>query len=172
MKKARVGQRVTDGLAHGFGLIFAILAGGMILGGQLNHVFLRHWDSRTVFRRALQVQVVAGAVFLASTVLLSLGLWQTVGMLFVFLLCAGVTYPNAAALALEPFSKNIGSASSLLGFLQLGTGAVAAAIVGLLDIAGPMPLAIVLAACSASGWFVLKGGRAKLAGVVSDGAAG
>lgn len=158
--------------AHGFGLIFAILAGGMILGGQLNHVFLRHWDSRTVFRHALQVQVVAGAVFLAGTLFLSLGLWQTVGMLFVFLLCAGVTYPNAAALALEPFSKNIGSASSLLGFLQLGTGAVAAAIVGLLDIAGPMPLAIVLAACSLSGWFVLKSARAKLARAVGDCVAG
>ena len=147
--------------AQGFGLIFAILAGGMILGGQLNHVFLRYGESRHVFRWALQVQVVVGAVFLMSSLLFGLGLWQTVALLFVFLLCAGITYPNAAALALEPFSKNIGSASSLLGFLQLGTGSVAAAIVGLLDIKGSMPLAIVLATCSATGWAVLKGAQVK-----------
>lgn len=156
--------------AHGFGLIFAILAGSMILGGQLNHVLLRRSDSRSVFRWALHVQVVVGAVFLSMTVLLGLGLWQTVALLFVFLLCAGLTYPNAAALALEPFSKNVGSASSLLGFLQLGTGAVAAAIVGLLDIKGPMPLAIVLASCSAAGWAVLRGADMKRSKVVTEGA--
>lgn len=156
--------------AHGFGLIFAILAGSMILGGQLNHLLLRRSDSRSVFRWALHVQLVIGAVFLGMTVLLGLGLWQTVALLFVFLLCAGVTYPNAAALALEPFSRNIGSASSLLGFLQLGTGAVAAAIVGLLDIKGPMPLAIVLASCSAAGWAVLKSAEMKRGKVATEGA--
>lgn len=156
--------------AHRFGLIFAILAGSMILGGQLNHLLLRRSDSRSVFRWALHVQLVIGAVFLGMTVLLGLGLWQTVALLFVFLLCAGVTYPNAAALALEPFSRNIGSASSLLGFLQLGTGAVAAAIVGLLDIKGPMPLAIVLASCSAAGWAVLKSAEMKRGKVATEGA--
>ncbi len=156
--------------AHGFGLIFAILAGSMILGGQLNHVLLRRSDSRSVFRWALHVQGIVGAVFLSMTVLFSLGLWQTVALLFVFLLCAGLTYPNAAALALEPFSRNIGSASSLLGFLQLGTGAVAAAIVGLLDIKGPMPLAIVLASCSAAGWAVLRSADMKRSKAVTEGA--
>jgi MFS transporter, DHA1 family, multidrug resistance protein len=156
--------------AHEFGLIFAILAGSMILGGQLNHLLLRHSDSRSVFRWALHVQGIVGAVFLSMTVLFGLGLWQTVALLFVFLLCAGLTYPNAAALALEPFSRNIGSASSLLGFLQLGTGAVAAAIVGLLDIKGPMPLAIVLASCSAAGWAVLKSAEMKRSKAVTEGA--
>ncbi len=145
--------------AQGFGLIFAILAGGMITGGQLNHLFLRYSDSRHVFRWALGVQVVAGTVFLLLASTLGLGLWMTVGILLVFLLCAGVTYPNAAALALEPFSKNIGSASSLLGFIQLGTGAVAAALVGLVDVKGPMPLALVMFTCSLCGWIILHQAR-------------
>jgi DHA1 family bicyclomycin/chloramphenicol resistance-like MFS transporter len=133
-------------------------------------VLLRRSDSRSVFRWALHVQGIVGAVFLSMTVLFSLGLWQTVALLLVFLLCAGLTYPNAAALALEPFSRNIGSASSLLGFLQLGTGAVAAAIVGLLDIKGPMPLAIVLASCSAAGWAVLRSADMKRSKAVTEGA--
>jgi DHA1 family bicyclomycin/chloramphenicol resistance-like MFS transporter len=140
---------------QGFGGVFAILAGGMISGGQLNHVLLRMTDSRVVFRRALNVQVVAGAVFLICSLVFTLTLWQTIAMLLVFLVCAGITYPNAAALALQPFTKNVGSAASLLGFMQLGVGAVAAALVGLLDIEGMLPMAVVMAVCSATGWCIL-----------------
>jgi DHA1 family bicyclomycin/chloramphenicol resistance-like MFS transporter len=140
---------------QGFGGVFAILAGGMICGGQLNHVLLRVSNSSQVFRRALDVQVVAGAVFLIASLMFALTLWQTVAMLFVFLVCAGITYPNAAALALQPFTKNVGSAAALLGFIQLGLGALAAALVGLLDVEGMLPMAVVMATCSAAGWCIL-----------------
>jgi DHA1 family bicyclomycin/chloramphenicol resistance-like MFS transporter len=143
----------------GFGAIFAILAGGMILGGQLNHLLLRYFNSELVFRRALLIQMISGAVFLALSLSVELSKWQTVALLLMFLHCAGITYPNAAALALKPFTKNIGSASSLLGFLQLGLGAVAAALVGVLDLTGPLPMAFVMAICSAAGWIVLTTAR-------------
>lgn len=142
--------------AQGFGAIFAILAGGMIAGGQMNHLLLNHHSSRQVFQWALNVQVIVGAAFLLLSLAMDLGKWETVALLFVFLHCAGITYPNAAALALEPFSKNIGSASSLLGFLQLGFGAVAAALVGLLDVEGTLPMAVVMSSCTAVGWVILK----------------
>lgn len=143
----------------GFGAIFAILAGGMILGGQLNHLLLRYFNSELVFRRALLIQMISGAVFLTLSLSFDLSKWQTVALLLMFLHCAGITYPNAAALALKPFTKNIGSASSLLGFLQLGLGAVAAALVGVLDLTGPLPMAFVMAICSAAGWIVLATAR-------------
>jgi len=139
----------------GFGAIFAILAGGMILGGQLNHLLLKHFASEQVFRRALLIQVLAGVSFLLLSLTFDLGKWATVVLLFAFLHCAGITYPNAAALALKPFTRNIGSASSLLGFLQLGTGAMAASLVGVLDLTGPLPMAFVMAICSGAGWIVL-----------------
>jgi DHA1 family bicyclomycin/chloramphenicol resistance-like MFS transporter len=142
--------------AHEFGLIFATLAGGMICGGQLNHWLLRRASGRAVFEGALIVQVVVGAVLLTVTLSGIAGLTSMLVLLFLYLFCAGITYPNAAALALEPFSKNIGSASSLLGFLQLGLGSVAAALVGLLDDSGPRPMAVVMAVCAALGWFVLR----------------
>lgn len=143
----------------GFGAIFAILAGGMILGGQLNHLLLKYFDSETVFGRALTVQVISGAVFLLLSLTVDLSKWQTVALMVVFLHCAGITYPNAAALALKPFTKNIGSASSLLGFIQLGLGAVSAALVGVLDLQGTLPMAFVMATCSAAGWIILKSAR-------------
>ncbi len=140
---------------QGFGGVFAILAGGMIGGGHLNHVLLRLSDSRQVFKRALNVQVIAGSVFLIASLVFTLTLWQTIAMLFAFLVCAGITYPNAAALALQTFTKNVGSAASLLGFIQLGVGALAAAFVGVLDIEGMLPMAVVMATCAAAGWCVL-----------------
>ncbi|MFL6550856.1 MAG: multidrug effflux MFS transporter [Povalibacter sp.] len=142
--------------ANQFGLLFATLAGGMIAGGQLNHLLLRNSSGKTVFHHALLVQMIVGAVLLAGTLTVGFGLYGTVALLFGFLLCAGITYPNAAALALEPFSKNIGSASSLLGFLQLGLGSVAAAFLGMLDDSGPRPMAIVMSVCSALGWAILR----------------
>lgn len=141
--------------AKQFGLMFAILAGGMIGGGQLNHVLLRYASGRSVFRGALSVQVIVGAILLAGTLMGSYGLQSTVGLLFMFLVCAGVTYPNAAGLALEPFSRNIGSASALLGFIQLGSGSLAAALVGLLDDQGVRPMAFVMSLCSALAWVIL-----------------
>lgn len=143
----------------GFGAIFAILAGGMILGGQLNHLLLKHFASEQVFRRALAIQAICGVTFAVLSLTLPLGKWTTVALLFAFLHCAGITYPNAAALALKPFTKNIGSASSLLGFLQLGLGSVAAAMVGVLDLQGPVPMACVMATCAATGWIVLRSAR-------------
>jgi DHA1 family bicyclomycin/chloramphenicol resistance-like MFS transporter len=61
----------------------------------------------------------------------SLGLYQTIGMLFIFLACLGISNPNTAALTLAPFTKNAGSASALMG-AQLGLGAFASFAVGLL----------------------------------------
>lgn len=131
-----------------YGAVFALLAGGMIGGGQLNHLLIKAYSSQTVFKTTLMVQVVAGVLFLLGTLFLGLGLISTTALLFVILVCAGITYPNAASIALEPFSTNIGSASALLGFLQLGVGSVMAAIVGLLDAKGMLPTAMVMAGSS------------------------
>ncbi len=49
-----------------------------------------------------------------------MGIDATMVMLFVLLTCAGFTNPNGSALALAPIRQHLGSASALLGFLQMG----------------------------------------------------
>ncbi len=66
-----------------------------------------------------------------------------------------IAYPNAAALALEPFTKNVGSASSLLGFIQLSVGAFASAGVGFLDIKGTLSTAAVMSISATLGFVIL-----------------
>jgi len=142
--------------ASTFGLIFAVLAGGMIGGGQLNHLLLKRSTTQQVYSATLKFQVAIGVLFLLGAITGQLGLWLTTVILFLFLVSAGITYPNAAALALAPFSKNVGSASSLLGFLQMGLGSVAAALLGFVSVKGVLPMATVMALCSGLGLLILE----------------
>ncbi len=52
--------------------------------------------------------------------------------LLLFLLAIGLTFPNAAAIGMAPFSKDAGSASALLGFLQAGVGSAISMGIGVL----------------------------------------
>ncbi len=111
--------------AQTFGVIFAILTGGFIAGSQPQHqLFLRRFASSRIFSTALTIQTLTGVLFLIGSRLHWLTMLPTLILFFVFLSCIGLTYPNAAAIALAPFLRKVGSASALLGFIQMGTGAV------------------------------------------------
>ena len=87
------------------------------------------------------------------------GLVATLVLFFIYLSCTGLTYPNAAALALAPFNKNAGSASALLGFLQLGIGAVISTFISMAPPRDSFPIIAILAITSAIGLVILLIGR-------------
>lgn len=115
-----------------FGIVFAVLVMGFIGGNQMNVLLLRRFSSQQIFLAALVLQVITGAVFFAGMRAHVLGLAATMVLFFVFLACIGLTYPNSAALALAPYSRNAGRASALLGCLQTGTGALISTGIGVL----------------------------------------
>ena len=116
--------------ARQFGLVFAVLVMGFIGGNQVNVMLLRRFGSQTIFVNALLFQVFTGAVLFVATRLHVLTLPATLVLFFFFLHSIGLTYPNAAALAMAPFKRDAGSASALLGFLQAGTGALISSGIG------------------------------------------
>jgi DHA1 family bicyclomycin/chloramphenicol resistance-like MFS transporter len=107
-----------------YSLIFAVLAGGFIGCSQLNVLLLRWYSSESLFFCFVVLQVITGVIFLTGAIAHWYGLAGTLVLLFVFLGCVGLTNPNASALAMASFTKNAGSASALLGFFQLGIGAL------------------------------------------------
>jgi DHA1 family bicyclomycin/chloramphenicol resistance-like MFS transporter len=113
---------------------------GFIAGNQFNVFLLRRFKSQHLFAVALATQAVSGVVFLAVTLGHMVGLSGTLALLFVFLSCIGLTYPNSAALALAPFSREAGRASAMLGFLQTGSGALISMGIGLLGGASIAPI--------------------------------
>jgi MFS transporter, DHA1 family, multidrug resistance protein len=138
-----------------YGLIFALLACGFIAGSQFNIWLSRRHQDRKIFRNALICQNIVVLILLTGTALGWYGLTANVALLLLYLPFCGVAYPNAAAIALSPFSKNVGSASALLGFIQMGIGALASTGVGLLHAASSLPIYAVMAATAVIGLAIL-----------------
>jgi MFS transporter, DHA1 family, multidrug resistance protein len=141
-----------------YGGIFALLSVGFIGGNQLNIWLSRRHEDRRLYRIALYAQTAVALCFLAGA-LGSAGLIATIVLLLLYLSCVGITYPNAAAIAMAPFSRNAGSASALLGFLQLSIGAVVSAGVGLLNAKDSAPIVALMTSTTLIGLGVFLVGR-------------
>jgi DHA1 family bicyclomycin/chloramphenicol resistance-like MFS transporter len=140
---------------RGYGLIFAALAMSFIGGSQLNIWLTRRHADRKIFRLALICQNIVMLVILVGTLGGWYGLMANIVLLMLYLPFCGMAYPNAAAIALAPFSKNIGSASALLGFLQMSIGAFASTGVGFLQASSALPIFAVMAATAVVGLVIL-----------------
>jgi DHA1 family bicyclomycin/chloramphenicol resistance-like MFS transporter len=144
-----------------YGWIFAFLAVAFIGLSQFNGLLLKRFTSQQIIRVTLTGQVVVGLVFWGFAMAGWLSLGVTIAFLFLFLGFLGFTNPNAAALAMAPFAKNAGTASSLLGCLQLGFGALASAAVSAMADGTVRPVAAVIAGGSVLALGVLFAGRKK-----------
>ncbi len=148
--------------AHTFGAIFAGLSVGFIGSNQINVLLLRKFSSEQIFRIALMVECPVALFFLVGTIFGWLGLVPTVAMLFLILSSLGLAFPNAAALSLAPFDHNIGSASAMLGFIQIGVSGIASASIGVFDSHSMLPVALIMCATSWLGLAILFIGRRRI----------
>jgi DHA1 family bicyclomycin/chloramphenicol resistance-like MFS transporter len=148
--------------------IFALLAVGFIGASQVNILLLKKFSSATLFGAVLAVQVVATLIFVIGTWAGWYGLEATVVLFFVTLSCVGITYPNAASIALMPFGRNAGSAAALLGFIQLGIGAVISSGISLGKTSGNLPIISILAVTSMLGGLILLAGRRRANAVIAQ----
>jgi DHA1 family bicyclomycin/chloramphenicol resistance-like MFS transporter len=142
--------------AKAFGLIFAFLAAGFIGGSQVNVWLLRRYKSGAIFSLALQAQVACGFIFLLGTCFGWFGIAGVLVMFFLFLACTGISNPNGTALALAPFAENAGSASALLGAIQLGAGALVSTAIGMLNAKSSLPVISILFTTAAIGFILHK----------------
>ena len=77
----------------------------------------------------------------------------------VHLCCQGCVFPNSSALSLAPFAHNAGTASALMGGIQMGIGALTSASVGWLSNHTAVPMSGVMAACAITALTILLVGR-------------
>lgn len=142
-----------------YGWIFAILSVGFIGASQLNNLLLKKFKSEEIIPIALSAQLIIAVVFLSGVFLNWFGLYETTITLFLFLCCIGIANPNGVALSLAPFSQNAGTASSLMGAIQLGVGALSSLAIGLLNSPSAIPMTVVMVATTAAALIVLWLGR-------------
>jgi DHA1 family bicyclomycin/chloramphenicol resistance-like MFS transporter len=142
-----------------YGWVFAFLALAFIGLSQLNGVLLRRYKSEQIVWVALAGQAVVAVFFVVGMLLGWCGLGLTIFFLFAFLTCLGFVNPNASALSLAPFSKNAGTAASLLGFFQLGVGTLASVGVSVFSNGTPVSLVVVMAVTSVVAMAILMAGQ-------------
>lgn len=128
----------------GYGWIFALLSVFFIGFSQVNSYILRWFSSKKIIVWALSLQCIFSGLFLLAATNNLLNLYTTVAFIALFLACLGFINPNASALALAPFQKNAGSASALMGALQMGLGALASAAISMFAANVVWPMAAVM----------------------------
>ncbi|MBC7466123.1 MAG: multidrug effflux MFS transporter [Bdellovibrio sp.] len=152
--------------AKTFGWIFAFLSVGFISASQVNSFLLRRFESQQIAMTALIVQTMTAYVFLVFV----LNAWITLPLfimfLFIVLACVGFTAPNTSALALAPFSKYAGSASALMGAVQMGLGAITSLLLGFLNTKTSLPMVVTMCISSTLALLIIFiGGKTKASAV-------
>jgi MFS transporter, DHA1 family, multidrug resistance protein len=146
--------------ASNFGLLFGMNAFGLVSGGQLNRFLLKKLDSKKIVLIMGLLLTITGILLIIVNIFKPLSVYGTIGLIFLFLLFLGFMNPNTAALALNTFtSKNAGTASALLGSIQMVTSAIMSILVSRLHNNTAFPMVSIMAGCAAISFliFAIKG---------------
>src|SRR6476660_6450130 len=142
-----------------YGWIFALIAMGLIGASQVNSLLLRNYTSEQLIKIALRCQSVIGLVMVCLSFFGWSDLFVTIFLIFIFLCTQGFVFPNASALSLAAFGHTAGSASALLGAIQMTIGACTSALVSVLQDHTAVPMTGVMACCAITALSVFLFGR-------------
>ena len=135
-----------------FALVFGAGAVFLIGATQLNAALLGRFEPRVIMPVALVLGTLAGAVLVVLAMTGTGGFLGVVLPLWAALFTVGAVLPNAPALALARHGEMAGTASALLGAVQMSVGAIVSPLVGVLgNDAVAMGLVVLLGAVLALG---------------------
>jgi DHA1 family bicyclomycin/chloramphenicol resistance-like MFS transporter len=125
--------------------IFGANGLAMVLGSQLNRWLLKNYDSRQVLRSVIIVQSLLALSLSIGTFANVLPTFATLSLVFCHVFALGLVNPNAGALALLPFARNVGSASAIMGAIQMGSGVLASGVLSFLHSGTAVPMTAMMA---------------------------
>ncbi|MEC9361928.1 MAG: multidrug effflux MFS transporter [Pseudomonadota bacterium] len=131
-----------------FGWLFGANAVGFVVVSQLNGWFLDRWSPDRILRAALLGYAGFGVIMTTAAASGVGGLAGVAVPLFVCVSSLGLVFPNATAMAMEPFGTQAGLAAAAMGTLQFGAAALGGSAVGHLHDGTPLPMATVVTACA------------------------
>src|SRR5690625_2039968 len=135
-----------------FGFIFGLNAASFILMAQVNARLLNHFRPSQLLLAAQLVQALNTIVSLLLSILGWLNLPLTMLSLMLFMGALGMINPNSAALALSRHARRLGSASALMGTLQMLGGALAGLAISVWSVNSTLPLVTILFVCAVLSW--------------------
>ena len=123
-----------------FGVFFAMVMIGFISGASISARISQSRTPAQMVRLGTTVMAVGGGLMLAGALVQIVHALSLVLPMAVVMLGTGLMRPNSIAGAMAPFRDRAGTASALLGFLQMG-GGVLAGVVGAIFAADAITLA-------------------------------
>src|SRR5690606_4965219 len=123
-----------------YGLVFGIIAAGLIGMSQLNPVLVRRFGPVRVLRGGVTMAVLGSLTTLVLAATGTGGLLGLVVPLWFVIASAGLSFPNAPAIALSRHGEAAGAAAALLGSAQILGGRLAAPLVGALSDGTAVPV--------------------------------
>jgi DHA1 family bicyclomycin/chloramphenicol resistance-like MFS transporter len=132
-----------------FGLIFLSSVIGYMAGSALSARLASRHRSEGVMLAGGGLAVASTGAMLATHLLLPASVLALVLPMTLYALSLGLILPHAMAIALKPFPHMAGTASALLGFVQMGLAALVTAAVGGLLADSPRPLILCMLATTA-----------------------
>ena len=127
-----------------FGLAFSANAVGLIAMTQLNPVLVGRFGPVRVLSVGVLIAVVSAIGLLVTTLTGFGGLLGFCVPLFFVVSSAGLSFPNAPAIALSRHGEIAGTAAAVLGAAQFMIGGAVAPLVGALDDGTGTPLAAII----------------------------
>tara|TARA_B100000586_G_C20088451_1_gene418853 strand:+ start:354 stop:1571 length:1218 start_codon:yes stop_codon:yes gene_type:complete len=127
-----------------FGWVFGSNALGLILGSQINRLALKRFSLLQITVTTCVALSILTACGLGISFLNLISFWVVYPFLFMMLFLIGFQNPNVTALSLDPFTKQAGSASALIGSIGMIFGSVASILVAQLVTESVKPLLYIL----------------------------
>jgi DHA1 family bicyclomycin/chloramphenicol resistance-like MFS transporter len=151
-----------------FGLAFSANAVGMIIMTQLNPIFVKRYGPVKVLTTAVFIALAAAVVLLIVAATDTGGLIGLMIPLFFVVSSAGLSFPNAPAIALNRHGENAGTAAAVLGAAQFMIGGAVAPLVGALANGTPVPMAGVMVGTTGLAVLLMLTARKGLSAVSYD----
>jgi DHA1 family bicyclomycin/chloramphenicol resistance-like MFS transporter len=140
-----------------FSLVFSVNAFAFIGMAQFTSVFGRRFGLMRVVNAALTVYLVLTAMLLVVTLAGVDNVFVLIGFLFFAFGAMGLVVPSTAALALENYGATAGTASALMGTLQLVVAAIVIGLVGAFTTGSPLPMIVAMVACALVAFLLGRG---------------
>ncbi len=147
-----------------FGLQFALIMTGHLIGAIVTGHLVRRYGIKRVLSVAVSISAIGGVMFLAFALV---GIATRLSILIpvtIFLIGFALTVAPMTAGAMSNFQHMAGRAASLMGFIQQGTGALVTLLLSVFDNGTQMPmvLALTFTSCFALANYALFAHRAPL----------
>ena len=123
-----------------FGLVFVSTVIGYMAGSAISARLSRHRDSERVMRDGVVLTLAAGCLLLTCSRIWPASVFAIMLPMTVYSMAMGLVLPHAMAIALRPFAHIAGTASALLGFIQMSLSASASALTGSILVDSPQPM--------------------------------